>query len=150
MEKIEKEAYILGAIFTLSNRLQFLGDRLYKSISTKQWLLIAVISKCDSSSPSLSEVADIIGSSRQNVKKMAVILQERGFVSLDKDFNDARVIRITLTPKCLTYFGEQSEKESQFMSKLFYNFDDTRTNGLYQGLEKLAENIIEMENCNEL
>ena len=149
MEKIEKEAYILGAIFTFANRLQFLGDKLYENISMKQWLLIAVISKCKSYPPSISEIAEIIGSSRQNVKKMALILQERGFVSLDKDSNDARVIRITLTPKCLTYFQEKEEKELQFMSSLFDNFDETHTNGLYEGLAKLAENITEMENCNE-
>lgn len=148
METTEKEAYIIGGIFTLANRLQSLGDRLYKNISTKQWLLIAVISKCESSSPSLSDVADIMGSSRQNVKKMAVILQERGFVSLDKDSGDARVIRITLTPKCLTYFQEKNEKELQFMSKLFINFDEIRTNDLYKGLVKLTENIIKIEEDN--
>jgi DNA-binding MarR family transcriptional regulator len=135
---------IIGA-----NRIQILGDKLDKSISTKQWLLIAVISKCEHPSPTLSEVANIIGSSRQNVKKMAVILQERGFLSLTKDVDDARVIRITLTSKCFTYFQNRNDKELQFMSRLFDKFDEALTDDLYQGFVKLVENIAEMENNDE-
>lgn len=149
MNKLDKEAYILGNIFTLANKIQILGDKLDKNISTKQWLLIAVISKCKHPSPTLGEIADIIGNSRQNIKKMAVILQERGFVSLTKDINDARMVRITLTSKCITYFQGRDEKEMQFMDRLFNKFDETLTDGLYQGFVKLAENILEMENCDE-
>lgn len=149
MNKMNKEAYIFGNIFALANKLQILGDKLDKDISTKQWLLIAVISKCETPSPTLGEVADIIGSSRQNVKKMSVILQERGFVSLTKDIDDARMLRITLTSKCINYFQDRNEKELQFMSKLFCTFDEALTDGLYQGLVKLAENTAEMEKGNE-
>lgn len=146
---MEKEEYIVGAIFALSNKLQILGDKLDTSISTKQWLLIAVISKCGNPSPMLSEVAKLIGSSRQNVKKMAAILQERGFVSLNKDVEDTRAVRITLTPKCLAHFKGRNAKELQFMSDLFNDFDETLTDGLYQGFVKLAGNIADMGDLNE-
>lgn len=148
MNELDKQAYIFGGIFTLANRLQILGDKLDENITTKQWLLIAIISKSENPSPTLSEVAEIIGSSRQNVKKMATILQKRGFVSLTKDPHDARMVRISLTPECITYFQNRDEKELQFMKKLFAGFDESLTDGLYEGFIKLAENIVEMESDN--
>ncbi len=145
MDKLDKQAFIFGSIFALANRLQILGDKLDENITTKQWLLIAVISKSEHPSPTLSEVAKIIGSSRQNVKKMATILQKRGLVSLTKDPNDARMVRITLTSECITYFEDRDEQELQFMEKLFDSFDESLTDGLYDGVVKLAENVVEME-----
>lgn len=149
MTEIEKKAYIFGGILTLANRLQVLGDKLDENVTLKQWLLIAVISKFGRPSPTISEVAEMIGNSRQNVKKMALILERQGFVSLMKDDDDARIFRIHLTPKCMTYFQSRSEKEVQFMDALFDAFDENLTDGLYEGVRKLADNVIRMENAHD-
>lgn len=76
MNDIEKKAYIFGGILTLANRLQALGDKLDENVTLKQWLLIAVILKSGRSSPTISEVAKLVGNSRQNVKKMAGLLEK--------------------------------------------------------------------------
>jgi len=149
MEQLNKQAYTFGGIFSLANRLQNLGDKIYKDISIKQWFLIAVISKNPHPAPTLSEVAKIIGNSRQNVKKLALILQKRGFVTLTKDPEDARMIRISLTPKCIDYFNEHATQELAFMKALFNEFDETLTEGLYQGIKKLDENTKIMEDYHE-
>ncbi|UNK21164.1 MarR family transcriptional regulator [Paenibacillus sp. N3/727] len=146
---MEKKAYIFGGILTLANRLQVLGDKLDENVTLKQWLLIAVISKFGRSSPTISEVAEMIGNSRQNVKKMALILERQGFVSLMKDDHDARIFRIHLTPKCIAYFQSRGEKEAQFMDALFDAFDENLTDGLYEGVRKLADNVIRMENAHD-
>lgn len=148
-EILEKQAFIFGSILTLANRLQLLGDKLDENITIKQWLMIAIILKCDDPSPTLGEVAEMIGNSRQNVKKMALILEKQGFVSLSKDDHDARMVRIHLTPKCISYFQGRGAKETQFMEVLFEAFDHDLTNDLYKGLIKLADNIARMENGHE-
>ncbi|MBC8080907.1 MAG: MarR family transcriptional regulator [Gorillibacterium sp.] len=145
MNETEQQATIFGVIFALANRLQILGDKLDGNITIKQWLLLAAIFKNPSPSPSLSEVGDMIGNSRQNVKKMAMILEKQGFVTLIKDVSDARMVRISLTPKCIAYFAKRVDKESQFMEKLYNGFEGDLTNGLYNGLIKLFDNIIVME-----
>ncbi|OAB42222.1 MarR family transcriptional regulator [Paenibacillus glacialis] len=149
MNEMEKKAYIFGGILTLANRLQALGDKLDENVTLKQWLLIAVILKSGQSSPTISEVAKLIGNSRQNVKKMALLLDKQGFVSLIKDDHDARIFRVHLTPKCFTYFQARSEKEMQFMNALFDTFDENLTNGLYEGIVQLANNVTRMENAHE-
>ncbi|MCY9582612.1 MarR family transcriptional regulator [Paenibacillus alvei] len=150
MNDIEKKAYIFGGILTLANRLQALGDKLDENVTLKQWLLIAVILKSGRSSPTISEVAKLVGNSRQNVKKMAGLLEKQGFVSLIKDDQDARIFRIHLTPECFTYFQARSEKEMQFLNALFDALDENLTNGLYEGVIQLANNVNRMENAHEV
>ncbi|GGG11393.1 MarR family winged helix-turn-helix transcriptional regulator [Paenibacillus aceti] len=145
MINIEKQAFIFGGILTLANRLQVLGDKLDDHITLKQWLFIAVISKLEQPAPTITEVAEAIGNSRQSVKKMAALLERQGFVSLVQDEQDARAVRIHLTPKCTAYFRDRSGKEHEFMVSLFDGFDGELTNGLYEGMLKLADNVSRME-----
>lgn len=149
MEQSEKWGYIFGRILTLANRLQVLGDQMDEQITLKQWLLVAIIMKLEPSTPTISEVSGITGNSRQNVKKMASILEKQGFVKLVKDEQDARIVRIHLTAKCKAYFEQRAGKEQHFMSELFDSFDEALTDGLYQGLMRLANNVNQMERIDE-
>ena len=144
IQPIEKIASIFGGIFTLANRLQVLGDKFDKEITTKQWLLIASIAK-HASPPTISEVAGQIGYSRQNVKKMAVILERQGYLVLQKDMHDARILRILLTEKCSNHFKQREDRELEFLLTLFRDFDPSKLTGLYQGISHLAANLMEME-----
>ena len=49
--------------------------------------------------PSLTEAAEAYGSSRQNVKQIAVGLQARGFLVLVPDAHDGRTTRLELTDR---------------------------------------------------
>ncbi|HWP97316.1 MAG TPA: MarR family transcriptional regulator [Syntrophomonadaceae bacterium] len=140
MDDLEQKAYIFGAVFALSNKLQVLGDAFDKNITIKQWLFLVGVSKFDEP-PTVSEVANYIGYSRQNAKRIAVALDERGYITIVKDKSDARALRISLTQKCIEYFISRSQIELVFLDKLFTGFDTDLTHGVYQGLTKLAENI---------
>ena len=80
MNELEQKAFIFGTIFTLSNRLQALGDEFDKNITTKQWLFILGVSKFKEP-PTISEVANRIGYSRQNAKRIAAALHKTGYVT---------------------------------------------------------------------
>jgi DNA-binding MarR family transcriptional regulator len=62
-------------------------------LTTRQWLLLAVLSRADRPL-SLSEAAARYGSSRQNIKQIAVGLQRRGYLRLAPDPLDARTLRL--------------------------------------------------------
>lgn len=143
MNELEEKAYIFASIFALANKLQVLGDAFDENITIKQWLFIVYVSKF-SEPPTISEVANFIGYSRQNAKRIAVALNERGYITIIKDENDARALRITLTPKCKKYFTQRSDKEMEFLDRLFAGFDHDLTHNVYQGLTRLAGNIDKM------
>ena len=75
MNELEQKACIFAVIFTLSNKLQVLGDEFDRSITIKQWLFMAAVSKFNAP-PTISEVANFIGYSRQNAKRIAADLHK--------------------------------------------------------------------------
>ena len=145
MNDIEEKAHIFGSVFILANRLQVLGDKFDGNLTIKQWLLLVGILKNSGDSPTISEIASFIGNSRQNVKKMALILEKKGFLNLEKDSKDARILRISLTNKCQDYFKRRENRELGFFEKLYDGFDTVLIKGLDNGILKLEENIISME-----
>lgn len=148
MDEIKQKAYIFGTIFTLSNKLQVLGDGFDKSITTKQWLFILGVSTFKEP-PMISEVANFIGYSRQNAKRIAVALQKSGYVTISKDKYDARALRIEITPKCRRYFKKRDKREIDFLEKIFTGFDAELTHGVYKGLFQLELNIKKLMNLEE-
>lgn len=145
MDFAKDKAYIFGSIFTLSNRLQVLGDKFDRNLTIKQWLLLVAISQSERDAPKISEVANLMGNSRQNVKKMALILERDGFLTIQKDLQDARILRIRLTKKCEDYFKQREERELGFLEKLYDGFDGELIRGFANGISKLEENIAKME-----
>lgn len=148
MSELEQMAYIFGTIFTLSNKLQVIGDEFDKNVTTKQWLFIIGVSTFPKP-PMLSELAKFIGYSRQNAKRIALVLQKNGYVTISADENDARVLRIELTPKCREYFEKRDKREIEFLYNLFSGFDAELTYGLYKGLAGLEKNIKEIMKLNK-
>jgi DNA-binding MarR family transcriptional regulator len=140
MNELGQKAYIFATIFTLSNKLQVLGDEFDKNITTKQWLFILAVSTFEES-PMISEVANFIGYSRQNAKRIAAALHKTGYVTISKDKNDARALRIKLNPKCTEYFKKRDKREIEFLEKIFTGFDGELTYGVYKGLVRLEQNI---------
>jgi DNA-binding MarR family transcriptional regulator len=149
MDDLEKKAYVFASIFTLSNRLQVLGDAFDKNVTIKQWLFLVCVSKFPQP-PMISEVAGFIGSSRQNAKRIAQALAENGWISIARDKNDTRVLRIEITQKCKDYFNGRWQKEKDFLDELFSAFDAALIDGLYKGLQMLANNIEKIEKKNEI
>ena len=129
------------ATHMLSNRLQILGDRFDPTITSKQWHVLAVISKFDQKQPNIGDVARVLGTSRQNIKKIANILQHRGFVKMEKDRNDMRNILLTLTEQCEEYYKGREQMEHDYLESVFSGLDDEALNSLMSGMSKLLSNV---------
>lgn len=143
-ETIRPETFeIFGKIFFLSNRLEYLGDNELRKdgLTTKQWQLIAVTGKYFTHPPSVSEVAEILSTTHQNIKQIVLKLQEKGFISIEKDEKDRRVLRLILTEKNREYWESKSNEDVAFISSLFSALTDQEIRELYFLLNKLEKNI---------
>ena len=114
-------AEVFGSLFVLVQHLSRRADRELAELglTTRQWLLLAVLNTAfRGTSPSLSEAAEKYGSSRQNVKQVALGLEARGFVRLVPDPADARTTRIELTDRVNEFDEPQMVQRTKDM------FDD--------------------------
>jgi DNA-binding MarR family transcriptional regulator len=101
-ELTEAQAVLFGRVFVLAQHLTRLTDAALADwdLTTRQWLLLAVLSQAfPDRAASLTEAAEVYGSSRQNVKQIALGLEARGFVRLVPDPVDGRTTRIERTDR---------------------------------------------------
>ena len=138
---IPKQAFIYAAIHLLSNRLQVIGNKVDPTISEKQWFVLAAVSKYKEALPNIGDIAKGLGTSRQNIKKMASILEQRGFLKIEKDKNDLRNLQLSLTTKCLDYFEGRKQQEDEYIKGIFHDIDEEMLDALCQGMARLMNNI---------
>lgn len=143
MDRIDKEEMIIGYITLLSNKLTQFGDGILPDITFKQWFLLIMISKMEIEEKSLNSIAEFVGTSRQNIKKMLIPLENKGYVRVLKSELDARALKVELTGKSYQYFKENADVTAQQTNELFELFSIDEIDGLMTGLEKLVSSLLQ-------
>ena len=142
--EIPAREYLFGSIFLLSNKLQALGDGYLEEITLKQWLLLIMIHVMEKDQPSVTEVADVMGSTRQNVRKMLEVLEGKGFVALCANPLDRRTLSVALTPKAEQFFARFQSKGDAFLDRLFDGIPPEDLEATRRTVEALFENMERM------
>lgn len=148
MDILDKQKFIFGSFFLMANKLQVIGDQYLgrDGMTVKQWFLTVMISQFRDTPPTLTEVAELMGSSRQNVKQLALKLEEKGFLNIEKDEKDSRALRLKLTEKSRKFWEMREEKDNQFITELFKDLSEKEINVICNGFNKLFDKIQKMSN----
>lgn len=143
MEAFDKMRFLFATFFLLANGLQVKGDNYLSAdgITTKQWFLILIISQFGENAPMLTEVANSMGTSRQNVKQLALKLEEKGFLVIEKDTSDSRALRLKLTTKNKDFWDNREESDTKFILNIFKNLTTEEIDQMYNGMNKLLKDF---------
>lgn len=114
---------LFGMLFIISNKLQAMGDTFYEEITMKQWMVFAMIQIFGEENPTLNEIAEVVGSSHQNVKQIVLKLNQRGYVEMYSDPVDKRKTRVLITEKGEELKEKYDDKQQTFMKNLYQNVD---------------------------
>ena len=146
--EIPTREYLFGGIFLLSNKVQSLGDGYTGDITLEQWLLLMMTHVMDKKQPSVKEVCHVMGSTRQNVRKMLVVLEGKGFVGLSANPLDRRTLSVALTPKTEQLFVRFQAKGDAFLERLFdgvppedLNVTRRTVEALFENMERMGKNV---------
>jgi len=147
MDTLIDRKFVFGSVMIVANMMDTQLERQLKEhgITAKQWFLTVVIKNSFDQPPTLNEAAHAMGSSHQNVKQMALKLQERGLVTLEKDAKDRRVTRICLTEQTEAFTKTIQSKSSAFTSNLFRNIDAKELEGARIFLKTMMDNLLLMD-----
>ena len=115
---INSSYYLLGLLSAFQNRFQAIADSQMKEISWKQFFLIICINMCKVD-PSINELAEIVGSSHQNVKQLLIKLENKDFVEIYIDEMDKRKQRIRMTEYCKRFCEKNDIATVGIMEKMF-------------------------------
>jgi DNA-binding MarR family transcriptional regulator len=145
---IPDDAMIFGLLLTISNKMNTLLEREFKEfdVTTKQWFLSETINSLFDSPPTLTEIANAMGSSHQNVKQVAMKLQQKGLLILEKDKKDARSTRLRLPQQSHVFWKRMDPKGETFREKMLKEMDIKDISRTRLLLEKILSNLTEIEN----
>ncbi|MDU6877348.1 MarR family winged helix-turn-helix transcriptional regulator [Clostridium tepidum] len=146
IDNIDKRYHIFGMLFLLANKLETLGNNFLGELTTKQWFFMLILMNFFKESPTLSELANEMGTSHQNTKQIAIKLEEKGFLVMEKDTKDKRILRLTPTNKIQKYIKLRENKDHFFIEKFFNILTKEEIKNIYESFTKLLNNIKSIEN----
>lgn len=141
MTRVEQEQIVFGMMFLAANKLQAAGDNFLPEVTVKQWLLLIMVSKMDKKSPSITEIAEFTGNTRQNVKKMVDILEKKNFVCVQKQLGDKRNLSVSLTPKTYDFFSTHEQAGNEFLKRIFQDIPTENLRCTADTFSRLIDNL---------
>ena len=148
LEDMQDSFYLMGSLFVIANKMGTLLDRELEEfdVTSKQWFLSVIIDVFFDEPPTLKEAALVMGTSYQNVKQIALKLQEKNLMRLEKDKKDSRIVRLILTPNSYSFWAQTSPKGVIFMNSFYKGFNNEQLVAGRQIMQHLLSNINDLEN----
>lgn len=140
-EMINERFMVYGTLFSISNRIQTLGDARFKDITMKQHFMMIVLDMLGNSSPSLTEMGEIIGCSYQNVKRMAAALEKKGYLSIISDSADKRRLLLKSTGRFQQLAEANREATDEFMDMMYRGIPEENIKILLNTLMHMEQNL---------
>ena len=137
---MEESYFLLGLLSAFDNRFQAVADKMMQEISWKQFFAIICTNMCKEE-PTIRELADIMGSSHQNVKQILLKLEKKGFVSISVDEQDKRKQRVGLTQKCKEFCEANDEKSMQAIITMFEGVSREQLQITIQTIMQMEDNL---------
>lgn len=138
--------YIFGALLIAANKMDTLLERSLKKyqVTAKQWfLLLLVINLAES--PTIKGAAAELGTSHQNVKQVALKLEQKGMLRLEKDQRDRRAIRLVATEKSVEFWKATKDDGDAFMREFYADIDHGQMVAARSFLSAIMQNLSRME-----
>ena len=140
LENIDKQYAIYGMLFSISNRIQTIGDKAFEGITIKQQFLMIALGMFEQP-PTLREMGALIGCSYQNVKRMATQLEKSGFLNIVGDKQDKRKLLLVSTGKFESQAEQSQEITLNFMENLYEGVTQDELETTLKTLMKMDYNI---------
>lgn len=140
----KRQKAIFSTLFIAGNKLQTLFDRHIPALSLKQFMLLS-IARQSKEGLTFTQLGDLLGCSRQNIKKLADALSKKGFITIRPSPHDARALCICPTEKADAYFANDFQKYQEELNTLFEVYTEKEIESLFLLLSKLYAGIEHLE-----
>lgn len=140
----DREKAIFSTIFIVGNKLQTLFDQHIPEVSLKQFMLLSIVRQ-SKETLTFTQLGNLLGCSRQNIKKLADVLRKKKFITIERSPHDTRAMCICPTEKVNDFFASDFLTYQEEVSYLFEVYTDEEIAALFTLLSKLYAGIENME-----
>ena len=141
IEITDKRYELVLGFFSLTNRLQAEGDHFYEEVTFKQFFLLACMQLFGDRQPSLQELSDAIGCSRQNTRVITQKLADSGYIKLSADRTDRRKQRVSLTDSARQLGRKYENEDEKIMEMLFEGISGEQLDQVKSTFETIGSNL---------
>ena len=127
----------LVALFSVTNKLQMLGDKHLRYLTLRQTLAIPALVHAPGGRATINHLARSMGTSKQSAKQIVDALARKGYLSVAPSGQDRRAVNVSVTAAGRQTFGVCSERTDEFLAALFTNFTSGELEALSTLLQKL-------------
>lgn len=135
---------VFSTLFIAGNKLQTLFDNHIPEVSLKQFMLLSIVRQ-SREHLTFTQLGDLLGCSRQNIKKLADALMKKGFVTIQQSPHDVRALCICPTEKVDNYFQNDFLEYQEELKYLFEVYTDEEVEMLFLLLSRLYAGIENLE-----
>ncbi|MEJ8542929.1 MarR family transcriptional regulator [Methanothermobacter wolfeii] len=135
------ERYILVALFLIEQRWSYIVSREFREdgITAKQWLFMVILGNVFERPPSMQEMADAMSTTHQNVKQLAVRLEDKGLIRIKPDPQNRRMLRLEPAEGFHRFWAGRDKRDAEAVKSLFDSLDDEEVKSLFNIFAKLEE-----------
>lgn len=144
--KENQQKAIFNTIFIVGNKLQTIFDQHIPDISLKQFMLLSTIRHSDSQM-TFTQLGELLGCSRQNIKKIASVLEKKGYVKIQTSKEDSRAQCICPTDKVKDFFEDTFDQYQKELKFLFDVYTEEEVEMLFHLMMKLYVGIEHLESA---
>ena len=148
LDDLKDSAFVFGSLLVIANKMDTLIERTMNKhgITAKQWFLLAILLDRFDTPPTMKELAKEMGSSHQNVKQVALRLEGKGLLRIEKDKRDLRATRLTATPKSHELWDAADSDSIRFLEGFYAGVGNTDMKNARLFLSRVMLNLESMEN----
>lgn len=140
-EKEMKELFymqqVYATLFSVSNKIQTVGDKVYENLSSRQYMTILGILHLPEDKRNLNNIAKKIGTTKQNIRQIINVLEKKNYIEINKSENDKRSINVKVTELGIQEAINFSVPGIMFMADIFKDFSENELKILWNLLKKL-------------
>lgn len=130
------QAYSL--LFIALNRIQAEADSRLENLTLRQLMLLIAIAHLDPQEATIVNIANSLGTSKQNVTRLVNSMVEAGYLSRKPGQTDKRNVNIIITDQGLSVMQKNTIRSNEYFLDLFQTFSKTEIKSFRKTLEKLA------------
>ena len=126
-----------ATLFSLANKLQVQGDKYYDKLTSRQYMTMIAIAHLPEDETTLNNIARKLGTTKQSVKQLITIIEDKGYVITVPSQKDKRAVNVKFTESAKQVLIESSEIGLHFMTDIFKDFSTEEMETLWSSLKKL-------------
>lgn len=126
-----------GTLFSLANKIQVKGDKSLELLTSRQYMAMVAIAHLPEDDTTLINIARKLGTTKQSVKQLITIIENKGYVNVVPSKKDKRAINVKITDTGKKVLLVVAEKGIFFLEELFKKLSTEELETMWGLLKKL-------------